>query len=112
MKLRQVFDFKIVEGEWKGYGWARNIRIGGDEFEISAGGGDTVRVYRTKGLVVVVSFNRRLDYCGIEVFETGNCIVTRFYQGDETRAALGPRGVDYEDRTIASRLFDIALEVV
>ncbi len=89
---------------------------------LSCGDSDDVSFYTDRGVIVVVSMNRGLDYCGLQVFSRDEKIAGYpvgesmgeglFLQGQEQiEESLGRKGLDLSDRTIARRLYGLWLEL-
>ncbi len=75
---------------------------------LGAGTSDDVDVFTHHGEGIILNSNRGLDYCGVEVYDReGKQVGSCFMQSDERiKEALGPRGLDLKDTTIATRLLD------
>lgn len=80
-------------------------RTGTHTVNISAGSSDDVGVFREGDETFVLSVNRRIGYVGLQAFKGGQDYGDVFLQNDwEIREALGPRGLDLQDVTIARKL--------
>ena len=91
----------------------RRDRKGKYKVTLGCGSSDDVSVYLDSGLMVVLTVNRSLDYCGIEVFKRDEMIGEMFLQTDfEISDVLGRKGLDYENITIAKILFNHCMEAI
>jgi len=80
-------------------------KTGSYTVNISAGSSDSVDVFREGGVTYVLSINRSIGYVGVQAFKEGQDYGDVFLQNDwEIREALGPRGLDLQDVTIARKL--------
>ncbi|MEI7638899.1 MAG: hypothetical protein WCJ37_16445 [Syntrophus sp. (in: bacteria)] len=64
-------------------------RAGLHRHKISAGYSDEVHVFKNHGLTVVLSFNLKLGYVGLEAFQGGEKINDVYLCGSEMLAAFG-----------------------
>lgn len=78
---------------------------------IDAGSRDDVSVFLERGsvpetdLIVVLAINTGLGYAGLDVFKNGEKSGNVFFQSDhQIEEALGKRGLDLRETTIARRL--------
>jgi hypothetical protein len=79
------------------------------EVPIASGEGDDISVWQEgKGKdarAIVLSVSRGLPYCGVEIFDAkGGPAGEVFFQEGAVYDALGSKGVDLADVTIAKRL--------
>jgi hypothetical protein len=73
---------------------------------LDAGRADDLHVFREGNETFVLSLNHRLDYAGLQIFDTdGDEIGNIFASVDyEIKEMIGRRGLDYDPMTIAKRL--------
>ncbi len=87
-----------------------HFRIGAKHVShtIGAGRSDDISVFTHGGLGVILTYNRRLDYVGLEVVDSAGTLVGDvFLQGQEHyKITLGPKGLDLRETTIATRLME------
>lgn len=91
------------------YNPARVALLPGRRHVLPIGDDDQFELYQDGERVYCVSINRRMDYCGVQGYDADDQEpreeLAVFCQGSEQVAeALGPKGLDLTDTTIARRL--------
>jgi len=111
----KLADYRTELESWESqrtagrYNPATVLKVDGHaaEYTLGAGRSDSLTVFVQGNEILVLSVNHGLGYVGLEIFDSadGSQIGERFYQDeDELKQSVGPKGLDYSERTLATRL--------